>query len=130
MKTLFLALTFFSASALANIESCEEKYMEAYGHSHEIAKDICTLNDFGRKLVRKGTNPSQAKELSVGEETIIVDSCEEDAELQGHKEELAIEICKLTECEKILVLEGSSSESLPLECREKESVEVKVENTI
>lgn len=129
MKILILLSTLLSVTAFAKVEQCETKYMDAYGHSEEVSKEICTLNDFGRKLVRKNTSPAQAAKLSIGEDSIVVDVCEEETELLGYKEEFAIEICKLTYCEKMLVLEGSSTELAAEECRAEDMINTDEEET-
>lgn len=119
MKALLLLITgILSSHTFASIESCEKKYIDAYGISEAAATQVCAMNDFGRKLVRKGYSIGNAEKLSEGEAAIVIDKCEEDTELMGYKEEFAIEICKLSYCEKMLVMEGSSTELAVQECRE------------
>ena len=123
MRTLLLLLTIiFSSQVMAMEESCEKKYIDAYGLSKSAASQVCGMNDYGRKLVRKGYSISHAQRLSETETTIVVDMCEEDTELMGYKEEFAIEICKLNYCEKMLVMEGSSTELAQQECREESTM--------
>lgn len=124
MRTLLVLMTIVaSLPVVAGIESCEKKYIDAYGYSQTAATQICSMNDFGRKLVRKGYSISHAQKMSENESGIEVDKCEEDTELMGYKEEFAIEICKLSYCEKMLVMEGSSAELAKQECSD-ESLEI------
>ena len=123
MRTLLLLLTIiFSSQVMAINESCEKKYIDAFGFSKTAVTQICNMNDFGRKLVRKGYSISHAMKLSEGEAAIVIDKCEEDTELMGYKEEFAIEICKLSYCEKMLVMGGSSTEIAQQECKEESTV--------
>lgn len=123
MRTLLLLLTaLFSSQVMAMGESCEKKYIDAYGFSKTAAQQVCGMNEYGRKLVRKGYSISHAQKLAETETAIVVDKCEEDTELMGYKEEFAIEICKLNYCEKMLVMEGSSTELAQQECKEESTV--------
>lgn len=128
MKALLLITVFISTQAIAAMESCESKYIDAYGITQTAATQVCAMNDFGRKLVRKGYSISHALRLAEGESSIVIDKCQEDTELMGYKEEFAIEICKLNYCEKMLVMEGSSTELAQQEC--KEEIEVIIEESV
>lgn len=123
MRILLLLLTsIFSSQLMAMGQSCETKYVDAYGLDQESSIKVCKLNDYGRKLVRKGKSISEATLLAETNTNIVIDKCEEDTELMGYAEELAIEICKLPYCQKMLVMEGYSAVEAAQECKDESIV--------
>lgn len=124
MRTLLFLLTaIFSTQLLAMDESCESKYIEAFGFSKSAATQTCSLNDYGRKLVRDGRAISQATFLSEHKSDVKIDRCEEDTWLKGYKDpDFIAEFCSLNYCEQMLVMEGSSAELASQECKEESTL--------